>query len=790
MLTNYFKIAFRNLWKNKGFSLINIAGLAVGMASAMLILLWIQNEMSHDRFFTKADRIYTLNNRDKFNGELWAWNTTPKILVPTLKHEFPDIEEAVRYTNQNSFLFTIGDKHLNVSGAFTDSGFFKIFDLPFINGNSNTALDKINSIVITQQLSKKLFGNENAMGKVIKIDSTDYFTVSGVLKSLPNNTSFDFEYLLPWAYMKKIGQDDEYWGNNSIRSYVLLKPGVKQAAFDAKIKNVTINHTKGDDDQSTTQVFTQLLKDRWLYSKSENGQYVGGRIETVKLFFIIAAFILLIACINFMNLSTARSEKRAKEVGIRKVVGAQKSLLIVQFIGESILLAFLAFILAIIIVEMSLAGFNNLVDKQLFIDFGNISYWLFAVAFIVFTGILAGSYPAFYLSSFKPVSVLKGTSKAGNALVTPRKVLVISQFTFAIALIICTIIVGRQINYAQSRDAGYVRDKLVYTFIQGDIDRHYDLIRNELLSSGAAVSVTKSMSPITQRWSDSWGWKWDGSTEADNKTDFVMMAADADFAKTMGIHLKEGRDIDVYKYATDSTAALLNESAAKIMRLKNPVGAVIKGQGKDWHVVGVTKDFIYESPYEKVSQLIVMGPKSRFNIIHFKLNPLNSTAKDLKLAETVFKKYNPQYPVSFNFADEGYAQKFREEKRTGTLAALFAGLTIFISCLGLFGLATYMAENRIKEIGVRKVLGASVMSITTLLSKDFLKLIIISIIIATPIAWWAMHSWLNNYTYKVDIEWWVFIAAGLLSVTIALVTVSYQAIKAATANPVKSLRSE
>ena len=789
MLTNYLKIAFRNLWKNKGFSFINIAGLAVGMASAMLILLWIQNEVSHDRFHKNIDRIYTLNNRDKFNGELWAWNTTPKILAPTLKHEFPDIEESVRFNNA-TFLFTVGEKHLNVAGGFTDSGFFRVFDFPFIKGNAATALDKINSIVITEDLSKKLFGNDDAMGKVIKIDSSDYFTVTGVLKKLPNNTSFDFEYMLPWAYSKKIGWDDEYWGNNSVRSYVLLKPGVKQAVFDAKIKNVTINHTKGGEDPSTTQVFTQLFKDRWLYSKSENGQYIGGRIDTVKLFFIIAAFILLIACINFMNLSTARSEKRAKEVGIRKVVGAQKSLLISQFIGESILLAFLAFILALLIVELSLPGFNHLVDKKLFIDFSNPLFWLSAFGFIVFTGVLAGSYPAFFLSSFKPVKVLKGTFKASNALIAPRKVLVVLQFTFAIALIICTIIVQRQISYAQSRDAGYVRDKLVYTYIQGDADKHYDLIRNELLSSGAAVAVTKSMSPITQRWSDSWGWKWDGSNEADNKTDFVMMAADADFVKTMGVKLSAGRDIDVYKYATDSTAALLNESAVKIMRLKNPVGAVIKGQGRDWHVVGVMKDFIYESPYEKVSQLIVMGPKSWFNIIHFKLNPGNSTEKNLKLAETVFKKFNPQYPATFNFADEGYALKFQDEKRTGTLAALFAGLTIFISCLGLFGLATYMAENRIKEIGVRKVLGASVMGITGLLSKDFLKLVIISIVIATPIAWWAMSAWLKNYTYNIGVEWWVFVLAGLLSIAIALLTVSYQAIKAAIANPAKSLRTE
>jgi len=789
MFRNFFKIAYRNLLRNKGFSFINIAGLAVGMASAMLILLWIQNEMSHDRFHEKVDRIYTLNNRDKFNGELWAWNTTPKILGPTLQHEFPDVEEAVRLNN-NTFLFTVGDKHLNVDGDFTDPSFLKVFSFPLVEGNPSTALNGVNNIVITQELATKLFGNEEAMGKIIKIDSSENFTVTGVMKDLPNNTVFNFEYLLPWTYMSKLGWNDSSWGNNSIKTFVLLKPNVSQDAFNAKINKVTINHTKGTDYEATTQVFVQPLKDYWLYSKSENGNYIGGRIETVKLFGIIAAFILLIACINFMNLSTARSEKRAKEVGINKVVGAKKGFLITQFIGESILLSFFAFILAIVIVELSLPAFNNLVSKDLSVEFSNVYYWLFAIGFILLTGVLAGSYPAFYLSSFQPVKVLKGTFKASNALVTPRKILVVLQFTFAISLIICTIIVERQIKYAQDRDTGYVRDKLVFTSLSGDVEKNYQLIKNELIGSGAAVAVTKSMSPITQRYSDGWGWSWPGSGPGDDKTDFVRMASDGDFVKTMGVKLVQGRDIDVYTYPTDSTAMLLNESAVKVMRLKDPIGAIIDADGNKWHVVGVLKDFIYESPYEKVQQLAVMGPKSWFSTVHFKLNPANSTAKDLQLAETVFKKYNSQYPFDYKFADDTYANKFKEEQRTGTLAALFAGLTIFISCLGLFGLATYMAENRIKEIGVRKVLGASVVGITTLLSKDFLKLVIVSIVIATPLAWWAMTEWLKSYSYRTHIEWWVFVLAGLLSVLIAVITISYQSIKAAIANPVKSLRTE
>jgi ABC-type antimicrobial peptide transport system permease subunit len=386
--------------------------------------------------------------------------------------------------------------------------------------------------------------------------------------------------------------------------------------------------------------------------------------------------------------------------------------------------------------------------------------------------------------------VLKGTFKAVHALVTPRKILVVLQFTFAIVLIICTIIVTHQINYAQRRDSGYTKDKLVYVSLQGDMDKHYDAIKTGLLNSGAAVAVTKSQSPITQRYSDGWGISWTGSTEDDKKTDFVRMASDADFVKTMGVTLLEGRDIDIKKYPADSTAVLLNEPAVKVMRLKNPLGTIVKDNGKDWNVVGVLKDFIYESPFQKTQQLIVYGPASWFNVIHFKLNSAKTVAEDLRLAEQVFKQFNPEYPFEYTFIDEDYAKKFDDQKRTGKLAALFAGLTIFISCLGLFGLATYMAQNRIKEIGVRRVLGASVQSITTLLSKDFLKLVLVAVVLASPLAWWAMHAWLQDFEYRISIEWWVFVTAGFLSVLIALLTVGYQAIKAATSNPVKSLRTE
>ncbi len=790
MIKNFFKIAFRNLQRSKGFSFINIAGLAIGMASAVLILLWIQNELSHDKFHKKIDRIYTANNRDKFNGEVWAWNSTPKILGPTVKQQFPsDVEDVVR-KNFAIFLFTVGDKHFTLRGNFVDSGFLNVFTFPLLEGNQSNALSGSYDIVITQKMAKKLFGDEEAMGKTVRIDSVDNFTVTGVLKDLPNNTAFDFEYLLPWSYMKRLHYDDDSWGNNSIQTYILLKPGIVQKSFDEKIKNITISHTANAKSPSTTQVFTQPFGDQWLYSKAENGKYVGGRIEQVKLFGVIAVLILLIACINFMNLSTARSEKRAKEVGIRKVVGAQKGSLIFQFIAESILLSFLAALLAIFIVQLSLAGYNTLVGKQLYINYGDINFWLAAIGFILFTGLLAGSYPAFFLSSFQPVKVLKGTLQSGKALVTPRKILVVMQFTFAIALIICTIIIGQQIRYAQARELGYKKDKLMYTFLQGDNEKHFDLIKNELLNSGAVLAVTKSMSPITQRYSDGWGYTWPGSKPGDEKQDFIKFSSDADFVETMGLQLVAGRDIDIKSFPTDSTAMLLNESAVKVMGLKDPVGTIVKDDEQQHHVVGVIKDFIFESPYQKVQPLIVHGPGAWFNVIHYKLNPALSTEKAVATVRGIFDKYNPGYGFDYHFVDEEYAKKFEQEKRSGTLAALFAGLTIFISCLGLFGLASYMAQNRLKEIGVRKVLGASVTSITALLSKDFLVLVMIAFLIASPIAWYAMSSWLKSYSYRINVEWWVFAATAILTVIITLATISYQAIKAAVANPVESLRTE
>ncbi len=785
MIKNYFKIAFRNLLRNKGFSALNIIGLAVGMASAILILLWIQNEISYDKFHKNKDVLYEAWNRGTFNNKLECWNSTPKILGPTLKQEYPEIADVARVNNQ-WFVTTVGLKQLSSAGIFADPSFLNMFSFPLVRGDAKTALASVYDVVITQKMAIKMFGTEDAMGKVLRIDSNN-FNVTGILKDLPTNTKFDFEFIMPWAFLTKMGWDDNYWGNNSVNTYVQLKPNVTEAVADARIMNITKKHSNGDEQQ---EVFLHPIAKWHLYSNFENGKNVGGLIAVVITFAIIAAFILLIACINFMNLSTARSEKRAKEVGIRKVVGAGKGSLIAQFLGESILIALISGMLALLFVQLAIPSFDTLANKQLFVPYTSIYFWGGLLLFIVFTGTIAGSYPALFLSSFKPVVVLKGSFKKANAFINPRKVLVVLQFTFAIILIVSTIIVTQQMKYAQARSTGYERGQLVYHFITGDLDKNFKMVKNELLKSGAAVSVTKTSSPLTEGWSDTWGISWAGKA-ANDKTDFDRYSADEGLVKTAGLQIVEGRDMDLTTFPTDSLAIILNQSAVKAMGFKNPIGQILRDNNKEWHVIGVIKDFVLRSPYEPTRPMFIAGVQSGFiNVINIKLNAANTTPQNMKAIEKIFKSYNPKYPFEYHFVDEQYAKKFDDTQRTATLIGVFAALTIFISCLGLFGLAAYMAENRIKEIGVRKVLGASVLSITTLLSKEFLVLVIVSLIIASPVAWFFMSKWLSDYSYRINIEWWVFALAGILSIVISLITVSFQAIKAAIANPVKSLRSE
>ena len=769
MIKNYFKIAFRNLLHNKGFSFLNISGLAIGMASAVLILLWIQNEATYDTFHKNADRLYEVFGNNRVSGQISTASATPEIMAPILKNDIPEAAEVSRISWGEEYLLTVGDKTLKAKSNLVDTGFLSMFDFPLIKGNPKTVLSDPYSIVLTQQLAKKIFGDEDAMGKIIKIENTENYKVAGILKDLPGNTQFNFEYLMSYEHKTLKKYIDSDWTDVAIRTYVMLKPHTSFDAANAKIKNVVIAHSGG---RAKTEQFLYPVSRLRLHGNFENGKAVGGKIEKVKTFAFIAILILLIACINFMNLSTARSEKRAKEVGIRKVAGALKRSLVGQFLIESIFTALVAGILGILLVQLCLPAFNELVQKHLFIDYSNINFWISAIVFILFTGILAGSYPAFFLSAFKPVFVLKGSFKNLHALITPRKVLVVLQFTFAIALIICTIVVKQQIRYAQERETGYDKRNLGYVFIQGDIKKNYSIIKNELLSQGIATSVSKTQAPLTQNWSSGISMKWQGQ-DPTVKIQINRYTEDGDLVKTAGMHLVTGRDINIKEFPSDSTACLLSESAVKAMGFKEPLGQLIFDDPINWHVVGVIKDFILESPYETIKPFMVKGPRYGGNVIHIKLNAANSMAANLAKTEQVFKKYNASYPFDFHFTDEEYAKKFSDEKLTGKLASLFSALTIFISCLGLFGLAAYMAENRIKEIGVRKILGASVTSIATLLSRDFIKLVLIAIVVASPIAWWMTNSWLQNYQYRINISWQVFAMAGSMAIVIALATVSF-----------------
>jgi putative ABC transport system permease protein len=617
MFKSYLKIAVRNLLRNKGFSIVNIGGLAIGMTCTLLISLWIVRELSVDRLYPKTARLFLIHNRTKVNGELWVSNQTPQIMAPVLRQEYPAIEDASRYM-QVTFLTSVRETHLNTRGAFADSGFLSMFGFPLLFGDPASALNSPKGIVITQKLSTRLFGNTDAMGKTIRIDSATDFTVTGILKDLPATTSFDFDYLLPWSFIKRLGWEDQGWGDTYIYTYVLLKPGITQSSFDDQVRDITIRHSK----LATTEAFTQPMSRLYLYSKPENGRLVADRILTVRLFAVIAVFILLIACINFMNLSTARSERRARAVGIRKVVGASKSILVAQFIGESMLIAWLAFPIALFLTQISLPAFNRLVGQELTLDYSNTRLWAFAIGFVIFTGLVAGSYPAFYLSSFRPIRVLKGTLLQPNEVVSPRKILVVLQFSFAIILIICTLIIKRQIQFGLDRDSGYDRDRLVYTRAEGDAPAHYAAIRQELIGSGAALAVTRSPAPITRHWNDGSGYSWPGSTEKDKDIDFLDFGADADFVKTTGVTLLRGRDLDINKYPTDSMAMLLNESAVTAMQLKDPIGQTVRRGSLTFHVVGVVKDFILESPFAKnIAPMLITGPWRHYDVIHFKLNP-------------------------------------------------------------------------------------------------------------------------------------------------------------------------
>ena len=786
MFKNYFKIAWRNLRKNKTTSFINLFGLAIGMAGVILIGTWVQNELSFEQFHADNDNLYKVWNRSAGPGEIGTWDVTSGPLGKALEKDFPEVKNTSRIYWSTDRLFNYADKNIKAKGNEVDKPFLSMFTFPLLQGDPNHALDDIHSIVLTENLAKNIFGKEDPLNKIVKLDNKENYKITGVLKNLPNNTEFDFEYLISLTPDAGRFYGGESWETNTFYTYVLLQPNTNIGQFNDKIKKEIVRYSP----EAQTEIFLHPMSKWHLYSRFENGKVAGGRIEIVHLLMLIGGLILLIACINFMNLSTAQSQKRAKEVGVRKVIGAGKGGLISQFLCESILVAFMAGVLALGIVQLFLPSFNQLIEKSLSINYANPLLWISLIGFVLFTGLLAGSYPAFFLSSFKPVSVLKGSFKGAQNLFNPRKILVVLQFSVAIVLVISTLVIYKQIQFVQNRDNGYNVKNLVEVPIEGDVEKNYDLIKTELINSGAVTAMSKTGFGVTLDASYGAGFNWDGMDKALENLNFSIYRSGGDFIKTMGMKLEIGRDIDFTHYPGDSSSVMINEMAVEKMGMKDPVGKIIRSGDKPLTIVGVFKDFIIGSPYKEVRPMLVRGyDKWNFNTV-LRLNEHNSITKNLNTAQNIFKKYNSAYPFTYQFVDQEYAQKFKDEKQTGSLAGLFAGLTIFISCLGLFGLAAFMAENRSKEIGIRKVLGANVTGIIKLLSREFVLLVTISIGIAVPVGWWAMNKWLEDFTYRINIGWQVFAITGVMAIVIALLAVSFHAVKASIANPVKSLRAE
>ena len=796
MFSNYFKIAWRNLIKNKGYSTINIGGLAVGMAVAMLIALWIFDELTYDKWHKNYARIAQVMQHQTFNGNKGTERSIPMPLINELKTNYASNFKYLAMASwQGDHILSHDEKKITIEGNFMGEDITRILTLKMLQGRYD-ALKDPNSIILSASTAKALFGDNDAMNKTVKIDNELTVKVAGVYEDLPYNTRFrDLHFIAPWdLYVSsrpwvQNALKESQWGNNSFQLFTEIADNSNVEAINKKILWAKLNKVPADEKKFKAEIFLFPMKDWHLRSNWENGVQTGGFIQYVWMFGIIGIFVLLLACINFMNLSTARSEKRAKEVGIRKTVGSDRSRLIKQFLGESVLVSVISFIGAAIFVLLLLPWFNQVTEKKILYPFSQPLFWVLSIAFVLITGLLAGSYPAFYLSSFNPVKVLKGTFRAGRFASVPRKVLVVLQFTVSVALIIGTIMVNRQVQHTKNRPLGYNNQGLVMIPMSTpDYAGKYDLLRDELKSIGAITEMTQSSSPLTGIWSNNGGFKWKGM-DPNLDAEFSTIWVTHEYGKTVGWEFTQGRDFS-REFKTDSLAVVINEAAVKFMNVKQPVGTVIDWNDRKYVVVGVIKDMLMESPYEPVRQAIYLITNKNFSFIHAKLNPAKPVQASLAGIENVLKKHIPSAPFDFQFADESFGEKFKSEERVSKLTAFFAGLAVFISCLGLFGLASFVAEQRTKEIGIRKVSGASVFSLCKLLSKDFLMLVIISCLIAIPIAYYYMSNWLQNYKYRTDINWVVFAIAIGLAIVTTILTVSFQAIKAAVANPVKSLRTE
>lgn len=780
MVKSYIKIAWRNLWRNRTFSAINIAGLTVGMAVSFTLLLYVLFQFSYDGFHDHDKDIYHL----KLGAD--GGPNTPVPLGPFVEKNIPEVKAVVRATYLTPHLLKVGDKSVKQQGIFTDPGFLDVFTFPLVKGQGT--LKDENVIVLTESTARKLFGDADPIGQIVNFDITHPLVVQGVVKDPPKNSTIRFAYLLSWKLclqmMPWVGEEE--WGNFGINTFVQLNPASDAVMAGRKIRNLLHEQSKGIPE--TTYLIMHPMSKWKLYSEIKDGKIIGGEISSVRLFALLALGILLIACVNFMNLSTAQSERRAKEVGVRKAIGANKRTLIGQFMYESMMLVFISLVLALVLMWIILPRFNALTDSSLQLSLAPAYFWLAIILLAVVTGFVAGSYPAFVLSSFKPIKVLKGGLVEIKGSFKSRQSLVVFQFTLAIVLILVTIVIYRQIDFIRNRPLGYDTKGLVDVELEGKVYDNYDAFRQEAIASGAAVNGSIMMSSIAQIGGSVWGLRWPGQLPGEENINFGIITATENFISTFGIQLKEGRD---FQSAADSLSIILNEAAVKTMHLKDPVlGQQIVLNGEKRTVTGIVKDFVWMKSYMPATPAVIPYNPSWRGMLTIKLNPALSVSDGIARLEKVYHRLNPDYPFEYSFVDATYEQKYAYEQLLGVMINIFATLAIVISCMGLLGLSVFAAARRRKEIGIRKVMGAGVAQVTMLLSKDFLKPVLIAIVIASPVASYIMIKWLQQYTYRISLEWWMYVLAGITAIAIALMTVSIQSVRAALMNPVKALRSE
>jgi putative ABC transport system permease protein len=786
MFSTYIKLAWRNLVKHTVFSFINIAGLTIGMACTLLILVWVYNERSWDSNNKHYDTIYhVMCNRD-FNGEI---NTGQDMMYPlpkAAKANFPEIEHAAIVSFGETTLFTSGDKRLNKTTLTVSPEFFDIFSYEPLQGDLSSAVKDADAVILTESTARALFGNVNVINQPVEINNHRTAYVKAVIKDAPRNSTLQFEGIIPFnPSSPDIIKSETEWVNCGNRVFFQTHSGTNIPALASKVMKLVREHTEGENPTTRGSIVLHPMSKWRLYGDFSNGVNTGGRIEYVNLFTWIAVIILIIACVNFMNLSTARSEKRAKEVGIRKTLGSERKQLLYQFISESLLLSLLAFVFAAAIVSAVVPTFSQLLKEDLVIPFNQPITWAVVAAMILVTGLVAGSYPAFYLSGFNPIKVLKGTFLPGKQALLPRKILVTFQFIASIILISATVVIYKQLQYVKDRDLGYDQDNLVMVNSTPATDKNFEALKNDLFQTGLVSSVNRTSSPITDIYMSTSGIRWAGAPPSSNLV-IGFIFTNEDFAQTVRTKILDGRDFR----SGDSNAVVFNKEAIKLMGLQTPVGTKINWAGKERTIVGVLDDMVITSPYKPADPLMLVYENNWSGRLNLRLAKNADLKNALAAVEKTYKKYSIEYPFEYKFIDEVFNQKFINEQLIGKLSVIFAGLAIFICCLGLFGLVASSIERRRKEIGIRKVLGASLQQLLLLMSKEFLWLVALAFVVAIPIAWWGMNKWLQNYSYRTDISVGVFALVGIVILFIALLTVSLNASRAALSNPVKTLRSE